>query len=146
MLYAIHRLSNNVHEVIEKGVFFYLRDFQGNERRISDSSLRERYRLEESPIPGKTKGLISEDLEREISLRTKKPIWVRIPGYPEKENRTKKTESSHKEVSLKEICQELKIETSQARRKLRKAGETSYQGKWAWAVEEVERIREILKN
>lgn len=145
MLYAIHKLSGNVHEVVEKGVFFYLRDLQGNERRIDASSLEEKYRLEESSIPGKNKGLISEDLEREITLRAK-PLWIRIPGPLGKKSKNKESEFTGKEVSLKDICQELKIETSQARRKLRRAGETSFQGKWSWPEEEVGRIIKILKN
>lgn len=172
---AIHKQTNqeyNVEEIIAETVI--LKNIEGVERRVGYDLFKSQYQLSEGHLsqqkkPGGAKELAKEILtecsgitsKNKAKPQTEKKVKTKRVPAEKKESKLKseklpnkkekKIESSRElqsttTMSLKDICEELKVTPSTARRVLRREGIEKPGNSWTWSSpQEVAKIKGLLK-
>lgn len=170
---AIHKQTNqeyNVEEIIAETVI--LKNIEGVERRVGYDLFKSQYQLSEGHLsqqkkPGGAKelakGILTEcsgiTPKNKAKPQTEKKVKTKRVPAEKKESKLKSKKLPNKKgkkvksprepqstTSLKDICEELKVTPSTARRVLRKEGIEKPGNSWTWSSpQEVAKIKGLLK-
>lgn len=148
MNYVKHKYSKRVYQIMmDHGDGSpYLSQFP-NVRYCSDTRMREFFTQCDGPTQDSKIPVLKEIEWEQKQIRGSEPIIVKAPlqkvGRIRRSGRTTTTAGGY---TLKEICSELGISTSSARRILRSRGRAP-EGGWRWSSsQEVEEVKSFLKN
>lgn len=115
-------------------------------RGVSERSLSQFFTpLDEGEETNTPISVVSElEWERRILIGTQRVV-IRVPDLP-KRVRVPTPKSNSKVYTLSQICEELGVPPSKARKALRSKRLKPPSGKWEWTENEVGQIKEVLRN
>lgn len=139
-----HLLSGDVFNVDEILVKVHLSDSQGAKRRISMEQFKKYYiGVEENHRVSRG---FAQSIARESEVFTE-PLIIRIDFSGEKAEVAKGSKPSKKGVTLQELCTEVGIDSTRARRILRSSKVDKPGESWTWPEgPQLREVRDLLKK